>query len=108
MTAPGNGSIEGVLGVLLIASCCYAAGRLHQWLRQGTDRDTAFREGYDLATRSLWALAARTARRPAPRPSPRPAASGTATVTPIDAARGRHSIDQRIAEATTCELSPAV
>lgn len=118
MTAPGNDIIESLLGVLIVASCCYAAGRLHQWLRQGTERDDAFRQGYDSATRSLWSLTMRTLRRPAPAtPEPNRVATpgenrrritATATVVPINTARAssRHSYDDL--QAPTKDLSTAV
>lgn len=43
----------------LIAGAGYAAGRLHQSHRTGLERDEAYREGYDTATRSTLSLAAR-------------------------------------------------
>jgi hypothetical protein len=54
MTAP-------LLTVLAVFIACtgYAAGRLHQWYRTDLDRDEAYREGYDTATRSTFSLAAR-------------------------------------------------
>lgn len=50
-----------LLTVLAVIIACtgYAAGRLHQWYREGVDRDEAYREGYDTATRSTFSLAAR-------------------------------------------------
>jgi hypothetical protein len=43
----------------LSAGSGYAAGRLHQWHRTGVQRDEAYRDGYDAATRSVFSLAAR-------------------------------------------------
>ena len=59
MTAPGNSSLLLTLLAAFIASTGYAGGRLHQWYRMGRDRDEAYRDGYDTATRSVFSLAAR-------------------------------------------------
>jgi len=59
MTAPGNSTLLLTLLAALIASTGYAGGRIHQWYRMGRDRDEAFRDGYDTATRSVFSLAAR-------------------------------------------------
>lgn len=59
MTAPGNSVLLLTLLALLLSCTGYAAGRLHQWYRMGLDRDEAYREGYDTATRSVFSLAAR-------------------------------------------------
>lgn len=48
--------------VLMLGLLCYAGGRVHQYFKQGLDRDLAFRDGYNLATRSLFALATRTSK----------------------------------------------
>jgi hypothetical protein len=80
MTAPGNDVLLTVLLVALTASTGYAAGRIHQWYRTALERDQAYRDGYDTATRSLFSLAARIVR---PRRSDKPAVRGTATVTSI-------------------------
>jgi hypothetical protein len=79
MTAPGNGILLTVLIVVLAASTGYAAGRIHQWYRTSLERDEAYRDGYDTATRSLFSLAARIVR---PRRSEKSAARGTAKVGP--------------------------
>jgi hypothetical protein len=59
MTVPGNSPLILTLLALFLASTGYAGGRLHQWYRMGHDRDEAFRDGYDTATRSVFTLAAR-------------------------------------------------
>lgn len=63
MTSPDSSFINVVFGIVLLMSVMYATGRLHQWLRQGAERDNAFREGYDKATESLFTVATRTSRR---------------------------------------------
>lgn len=88
-TSPGNDYVLALLGFLLVVSAAYAGGRLHQWMRTGADRDDAYRDGYDQATQSMWALAARPvapAARPVPLEEPTP--------------RGRHHVNQ----ATTREI----
>lgn len=62
MIAPGNAVISSILGILLVITLCYAAGRLHQWHRATYERETAYRDGYDTATKSLFSLAARVGR----------------------------------------------
>src|SRR4051812_45289649 len=59
MTAPGNPAVLLTMLTVLTACTGYAAGRLHQWYRTGADRDEAYRDGYDTATRSTFSLAAR-------------------------------------------------
>jgi hypothetical protein len=59
MTAPGNSTVLLTLLAAFIACTGYAGGRLHQWYRMGRDRDEAYRDGYDTATRSVFSLAAR-------------------------------------------------
>ena len=110
MTAPGNDALL----ITLLAGCTacagYAAGRLHQWYRTGVDRDEAYREGYDTATRSVFSLAARLI-------GPRRAARGTATVPasrrPTDSAvvdsavvEGRHYVPDELVRAPTYRLAP--
>lgn len=48
---------------VLASSCGYAGGRIHQWYRTALERDAAWRDGYDQATGSLFALATRVVRR---------------------------------------------
>lgn len=60
MSAPGNTFLSTGLGVLFLIVLCYVGGRLHQWYKHTFEREEAFREGYDRATRSLFSLATRT------------------------------------------------
>lgn len=62
MTAPGSSLLSGGLGLLLLVILCYVGGRLHQWYKYGLDREEAYRDGYDTATKSLFSLATRTSR----------------------------------------------
>lgn len=68
---PMNDFISWTFVVLLLITACYGIGRVHQWYRQGLERDDAFRDGYDKATRSLFGLATRVARPNAPSPARR-------------------------------------
>jgi hypothetical protein len=61
-----------LLATLLLVVMCYIAGRVHQFFRQTTEREQAFRDGYNTATRALFSLATQTARVVKPRPSPKP------------------------------------
>jgi hypothetical protein len=66
MTAPANHYLTTLLSLALVCSACYAGGRLHQWYRQGFERDDAYRTGYDQASHTLFAIATRAFRhRPA-------------------------------------------
>ena len=111
MTAPGNDLLLSVLLIAFTASTGYAAGRIHQWYRTALERDQAYREGYDTATRSLFGLAARIVR---PRRSERGEVRGTATVTSILAASsgaaahggGRHTAPESLVEGPTYRLTP--
>ena len=75
MTAPGDDVLTMLLLSLFLVSTGYAAGRLHQWYRMGTDRDEAYRDGYDTATRSVFSMAVRLI-------GPRRPVRATATVIP--------------------------
>jgi hypothetical protein len=57
MTAPLLSSIVAVL----FACLGYAVGRAHQWRRGAWEREQAYRDGYDEATRSTLSMAARIA-----------------------------------------------
>ena len=117
MTAPGNGTLMAVLLVAFVASTGYAAGRIHQWYRTSLERDQAYRDGYDTATRSLFSLAARLVR---PRRSDKPAVRGTATVSSILEApgagagggttgagvTGRHTVPDELVAGPTYRLTP--
>jgi hypothetical protein len=59
MTVPRIVVVVLVLAALFLACTGYAAGRLHQWHRRRSDRDAAYREGYEIATRKTFSLAAR-------------------------------------------------
>lgn len=73
MTVPGNEYALTLFFLTVTVSASYALGRLHQWYRQTTERDDAFRQGYDRASHSLFSLVARPADR---RPRPQAAAPG--------------------------------
>jgi hypothetical protein len=59
MDVPRNSALLLTLLTVFVACTGYAGGRLHQWYRVGRERDEAYREGYDRATRSVFSLAAR-------------------------------------------------
>src|SRR4051812_8956335 len=59
MTAPGDSVLLLILLAIFLACCGYAAGRLHQRYQTWSDREEAYRDGYDMATRSVFSLAAR-------------------------------------------------
>lgn len=61
-TVTNHQSVALIAMVLMLSLVCYAGGRVHQYFKQGLDRDHAFREGYNIATRSLFAMATRTSR----------------------------------------------
>jgi len=75
MSAPGNSALIVVMLAVFVACCAYAAGRLHQRFQMKTDREEAYRDGYDTATRSVFSLAARII-------APRRAIRGSAAVKP--------------------------
>lgn len=50
------------LAMFLLVLMCYIAGRVHQFFKQTTEREQAYRDGYNHATRALFALATRTAK----------------------------------------------
>jgi hypothetical protein len=128
MTAPGNSVVLFILLAAFLACAGYAAGRLHQWYRTGQDRDEAYRDGYDTATRSVFSMAARII---GPRRSERPAirasapvrsSAGDATCSPDVSSRrasedarvlkapagrpGRHTVPDELVQAPTYRLSP--
>jgi hypothetical protein len=59
MTAPGNSVVIFALLALFLACAGYAAGRMHERYQTDRDREEAYREGYETATRSVFSLAAR-------------------------------------------------
>ncbi|WP_250007473.1 hypothetical protein [Actinoplanes sp. M2I2] len=82
MTAPGDLVLISVLVALFVASCGYAAGRLHQRYQLRQDREEAYRDGYETASSRVFSLAARIA---SPRRGARPArgAASVSTVAPV-------------------------
>jgi len=70
----GNDILLACLLAAFTACVGYTAGRLHQWYRTVLERDEAYRDGYDTATRSVFSLAARLI-------GPKRAVRGTAPVT---------------------------
>src|SRR4051812_50185413 len=77
MTAPGNSVVIFALLALFVACAGYAAGRLHQRYQTDRDREEAYRDGYDTATRSVFSLAARVI-------APRRAVRASAPALPAD------------------------
>ncbi|GAA2548175.1 hypothetical protein GCM10010435_16970 [Winogradskya consettensis] len=62
MTVPGNNLIQAVFALAFVIASGYAAGRIHQWYKQGLDRDRAYRTGYDRASHSMFDMAIRKRR----------------------------------------------
>jgi hypothetical protein len=92
MTAPGNSTLLISLLIAFLACAGYAGGRLHQWYRTGHDRDEAYRDGYDTATRSVFSMAARiiVPKRAGSAPASTPeSADGTAPAAPTTSRRFR-------------------
>jgi hypothetical protein len=67
MTAPGNNMLQIVLALAFVIASGYAAGRIHQWYKHGLERDHAYRDGYDQASRCMFdmAISSRAGRAPA-------------------------------------------
>jgi hypothetical protein len=59
MTVPGNSLIQALFALAFVIASGYAAGRIHQWYKQGLDRDEAYRNGYDRASHSMFDMAIR-------------------------------------------------
>lgn len=58
-----NGQLVGLAAtILMLALAAYGFGRVHQYFRQGAERDVAFRDGYNVATKSLFHEAIRIAK----------------------------------------------
>jgi hypothetical protein len=53
MTATQSAVLQIILAVMIAILCAYSGGRVHQWYRQVQERDTAYREGYAQASRTL-------------------------------------------------------
>jgi hypothetical protein len=69
MTAPGNEVIVLLLTLGVFLSSAYAIGRIHQWKKCGRERDEAYRNGYEKASRAIIGVLAD--RRPDPVAKPR-------------------------------------
>jgi hypothetical protein len=59
MSASHSVAVQVALAVALVILTAYAAGRVHQWYRHGFERDVAYRDGYNQASRTLFHLAIR-------------------------------------------------
>ncbi|GAA1580098.1 hypothetical protein [Actinoplanes couchii] len=97
MTAPGDTILVIILAAALMACCGYAAGRLHQRRQSGADRATAYKRGYDAATRSVFSMAARAAGRRATAPEAEPVGPDVP---------GRHAVPEELVRAATYLLPP--
>jgi hypothetical protein len=83
MTAPGNSALVIGLMAAFVACAAYAIGRLHQRRQMDSDREDAYREGYDNASRRTFSLAAHlVARRRAARPAADSITDGPASIEP--------------------------
>jgi len=60
MTAPGNNLLQVALALAFVIASGYASGRIHQWYKHGLERDQAYREGYNQASRSMFDMAIRS------------------------------------------------
>lgn len=56
MIAPGNSFLQLILALAFVIASGYASGRIHQWYKHGLERDHAYREGYDQASQSMFAM----------------------------------------------------
>ncbi|GIF24121.1 hypothetical protein BJ973_007604 [Actinoplanes tereljensis] len=54
MTAPGNYHLLLALALGILISSGYAVGRIHQWHKDGQERDDAYRRGYEAASVSIF------------------------------------------------------
>ncbi|MFI7544366.1 hypothetical protein [Actinoplanes sp. NPDC049599] len=59
MTEMGSSTFQIALAVIFVIVTAYAGGRVHQWYRHTFERDLAYREGYNQASRTLFHLAVR-------------------------------------------------
>lgn len=84
MSASGHPLLTTGFGLFMIIVLCYTAGRLHQWYKTAADREAAFRDGYNMATTSLFSTAARISRA-----TTVPVARGAASVAPAPRHRAR-------------------
>lgn len=51
--------LVNVFAVVFLVALCYSVGRLHEFTRRVSERENAFADGYNLATKSLFSLATR-------------------------------------------------
>lgn len=59
MSAASSTAVQVALAVALVILTAYAAGRVHQWYKHDFERDVAYRDGYNQASRTLFHLAIR-------------------------------------------------
>lgn len=60
------------MATFLLVLMCYIAGRIHQFFKQTIEREQAFRDGYNIATKALFGLATRVASGPVAKRPPEP------------------------------------
>lgn len=102
-------NVAPLTAIVLFGILCYIAGRMQQHYRTTEERDFAYREGYNTATKALFSLATRATRGiEAPPlmevrrelPSPRPIKASAKV-------RGKHSAgDQKSTMQQTRVLNP--
>lgn len=97
MTAPGDTILVIILAAALMACFGYTAGRVHQRRQSGADRATAYKRGYEAATRSVFSMAARAAGRRTAEPE----AEDFDPDVP-----GRHAVPEELVRAATYLLPP--
>jgi hypothetical protein len=68
MIAPGNSMIQALFALAFVIATGYASGRIHQWYKHGVERDQAYRNGYNLASNSMFDMALRKQAATAPTP----------------------------------------
>jgi hypothetical protein len=76
MIAPGNYHLFLALTLGILISSGYAVGRIHQWHKDGRERDEAYRRGYETASLSVLSTMVREG--PADGPDAPAAHSGSA------------------------------
>ena len=86
------------LATFLLVIMCYLAGRVHQYYKQTSEREQAFRDGYNTATNSLFSLATRTAHGLLPPSTPKPPMRGCAPVVARDPVPAKHRAGRRRAD----------
>lgn len=78
---PSEDVLTNLFAVVFLVALCYAAGRLHEFSRRVSERELAFQEGYNRATKSLFSLATRATKGlTIERSKPVPAMRGAAAV----------------------------